>query len=138
MEALALAKVMRYTFLEVTKWLLHRKPIAVSVLGCVRRHELYARAVTPSPAPNPSRFSGVLEHLAKAPHSRSAVQLHSYTATQLYSHRSHISKNRLQLSCFKLYIIHLEEGEPINIEILEEKLNKNLKVYGTSAQGIKY
>jgi hypothetical protein len=41
--------------------------------GCVRRHELYARAVKPSPAPNPSRFSGVAERLAKV--------LYSHTAT---------------------------------------------------------
>jgi hypothetical protein len=50
---------------------------------CVRRHELYARAVKPSPAPNPSGFSGVLERLAKALYSHTATQPHSHTATDL-------------------------------------------------------
>jgi hypothetical protein len=46
--------------------------------GCVRRrHELYAMALKPSPAPNPSQFSGILERLANAPYSHTATDLAS-------------------------------------------------------------
>jgi hypothetical protein len=43
--------------------------------GCVRRHELYATAVKPSPSPNPSRVSGIAERLAKVPYSHTATDL---------------------------------------------------------------
>jgi hypothetical protein len=63
--------------------------------GCVRRHEaICLGAFNPSPAPNPSQFSGVLERLAEVPYS--------HIATPPHRHRSSVSSDRLQLSCFKL------------------------------------
>jgi hypothetical protein len=59
-----------------------------------------------SPAPNPSRFLGVLEGLAK-----SALQPHS-----AHSHKFKVSGDRLPLSCFKLsvrglLIWHFEQAD---------------------------
>jgi hypothetical protein len=63
--------------------------------GCVFVDTSYGTgAFKPSPAPNPSRVSGVLERLTKAPFSQAA--------TQPRSHRFSVISDRLQLSCFQL------------------------------------
>jgi hypothetical protein len=72
---------------------LYRKLIAVWVLS-VRR-----MSYTPGPSnaallPIRAGFRGVAERLAKV--------TYSHTATPLRSHRSSVSSDKLQLSCFKL------------------------------------
>jgi hypothetical protein len=73
MQAFALAIIVHYTAPEIARWL-YRKLIAVSMLGVFVDTSQTPGAFNPSPAPIPSRFSGVLERLAKAPYSYTATQ----------------------------------------------------------------